>query len=409
LIPSFGAKGSVVLVACRTVATMGETPSDIDILLAFRGPLVLILVASFWLISLLSTLSWNGLFGLVFLLLGLTFTLMDAARFTKRHVKTLFDELILDDVLRFSFESYHALIQLFVGAVVGHTGLYALPFSQEQRVQLIQSCLSTTNEKAKKIFTTPGGVHEMLPKSMVQWLNPESEAPTETMRDVVLDKPDGSPAREPVLVEVNSMSSEACETSHEELTDGDSRETEASLNRAGISDTIATPGVSGEDTAPRGAYFPKDRPIPGAKCPSPMDPIQTPMEVLASIFKEWVVNALEETKETVPDRVLAGLSVAATVACVFRLYSSRQARRIVFGLIDGSLVLALAGVASCSAAALSVRLLADPKSGALSRLSTSSVADVLKFAVSEANFKKWQAIISIIVLYYIGRPKRRRQ
>lgn len=340
-----------------------------------RGPTILACVASYLLYPTVSQLSSSTVACICVVGLGVAVTLLDLFHVLhsqlRSSIKARLDNVVLDDVLRAIFDPTEGTLAVVTSTFVGNAGMYALPLSREQRIRLAQSCLWTSEDQARTIMTRPGGIRELLPESMQAWLHPEEES---RVGELIVDED------KPRVVVVDSVPDD---TSDDETTEDDTC-----------------------DEASR-------EPTPAAAT-TPPHHIPSPGEVIRSISHELFTGFVHNTLEPIPDPVLGGASVAAAVACFFHLYSSRRARRIAMGVIDGGLTFTFAGVALAAASALVAKHSLDPSTlmnpaRIRAMLTGTRLRSMMRLLLAQANTPKVQGALALVVMWYFGRSRRRRR
>jgi len=143
-----------------------------------RGPLLLALVLVPTIVKYALQLSSLTLLSLTIASAGLVLCCYDFIILIKDKIRRNLSEslnlIILDDVLRNIYDPQVGLVACIISMVVGNASMYSFGFTQEQRLRLFQSCLWTSDEDTYKIFMTPGGIQQLLPGSIQEWLDPMS-------------------------------------------------------------------------------------------------------------------------------------------------------------------------------------------------------------------------------------------
>ena len=290
-------------------------------------------------------------------------------------VRTQLDTMVLDDVLRSIFDPVEGTIAVITSTIVGNASMYSLPLTQQQRVKLVQSCLWTSDEQSNEILTRPGGIAQLLPRPVQKWLHPEQNTvkPVKIHTMQKFDLEEDAPTDE----EGDSVEEEEEEelaTEDEEMMDGD-------LDTDGDSDSQ------------RQAVGKRSLQPPPTTTPQ----LPTPVEAFTSIAKELLTTYWKNASESVPDSVLGTVSVVAAAACALHLAASPRARRIAAGAVEGTLTLTFCSAAVAAGSALLIK-----------RGSATNISDLMKQLVEKAkSSSKLSGVLSLAVLYYFGRRRRR--
>lgn len=351
-----------------------------------RGPLLLSVV----IFALICHLSRETLLSVGLLGMGLTLTCHDLIFLLENKLRELVHRLlnavVLDDVMKSLFDPTLA------ATVLGNATMYTLPMSRSQRLRLLQSCLLTSEKDTAEILTAPGGVRQLLPLSMQEWLEPTCEKDSNVNLESMVDEDEES--------KEESTSHECHDTDME--TDSDVDKSEARTSRS----------------IPIAASQSQEQPKPTQSTRLPPSPPQDPLVVMGSIVKELSMEGIHRVVQGVPDSWLRGASVAGILALCLQLRTSPRARHIVLGLLEGSTAMGFAGVALGAMSALAAKQNAgrtDPSTRAAptaAAIPMGLAQTILKRAKelisTTVNSRQLQATIALLVMYYFRRGRRNR-
>ena len=351
-----------------------------------RGPLLLSVV----IFALIAQLSHETLLSVGLLGMGLTLTCHDLFFLLENKLRELVHKLlnavVLDDAMKSLFDPTLA------ATVLGNATMYTLPMSRSQRLRLLQSCLLTSEKDTAEILTAPGGVRQLLPLSMQEWLEPTCEKDSNVNLESMVDEDEES--------KEESTSHECHDTDME--TDSDVDKSEARTSRS----------------IPIAASQSQEQPKPTQSTRLPPSPPQDPLVVMGSIVKELSMEGIHRVVQGVPDSWLRGASVAGILALCLQLRTSPRARHIVLGLLEGSTAMGFAGVAFGAMSALAAKQNAgrtDPSTRAAptaAAIPMGLAQTILKRAKelisTTVNSRQLQATIALLVMYYFRRGRRNR-
>lgn len=351
-----------------------------------RGPLLLSVV----IFALIAQLSHETLLSVGLLGMGLTLTCHDLFFLLENKLRELVHKLlnavVLDDAMKSLFDPTLA------ATVLGNATMYTLPMSRSQRLRLLQSCLLTSEKDTAEILTAPGGVRQLLPLSMQEWLEPTCEKDSNVNLESMVDEDEES--------QEESTSHECHDTDME--TDSDVDKSEARTSRS----------------IPIAASQSQEQPKPTQSTRLPPSPPQDPLVVMGSIVKELSMEGIHRVVQGVPDSWLQSASVAGILALCLQLRASPRARHIVLGLLEGSTAMGFAGVALGAMSALAAKQNAgrtDPSTRAAptaAAIPMGLAQTILKRAKelisTTVNSRQLQATIALLVMYYFRRGRRNR-
>jgi hypothetical protein len=264
--------------------------------------------------------------------------------------------------------------------------MYALPMSNKQRVELMQSCLLTSPEETSEILLAPGGVRQLLPAPLQQWLEEDPK-----QRQLRIDKIEGSG-----------------EHREDATTDSD---TDSETEKAPAQKSRSMPSLSGEKPSVIHTSS-------STNDASPLPPAD-PLMVMGKIVKELSLDGMQSMVKSIPDAWLQGASIAGTLALCLHLRSSPRARNVVGGVLEGTTAMGFAAVAVGGFSALLAkqgvaRPVASPRSRGTAppeMLPSGWKQFVLRHIKTIAsrckNSRQLQAAVAFIALYYFGRVRRR--
>jgi hypothetical protein len=377
-----------------------------------RGPL-LVLVVFFPLIA-RYLLSLQTLLSVGLLVLGLSLTCHDVTLLLERKARIFLrgslDSVILDNSLKCIFDPQVGILSCVLSTVMGNTAMYALPLSRSQRLRLVQSCLSISDEElAKDIMLAPGGVRQLLPTSIQRWLDQEPSCeeatfmPTTTSRrsvDVEVDMDDdedesqGSLIRECHDTDMESDSDAEGHVSNRTSSNKqDQHQHKKKRTTRQAPPSTATTANTHQSSSPS---RPPDLWV-----------------VVRTIVKELSQETILHTVQGIPDSLLQGATVAGALALCIQLRCSPRARRILLDVVEGSTAMGLGSLMISALAAMIMKQRVsrtEPMSGSrppgtvtaagFSRTVLSRLTSLLS---GHVNSKKIQAAIAFLLLYSFQR------
>lgn len=376
-----------------------------SLLSLLRGPLflsgvLLPLFARYLLLMRLETILSICLLGL-----GLALTCHDFFQLLESKARDFIHKsinaVVLDDVMKSLFDPCSGMLPCLMGAIIGNATIYSLPLSTSQRARLLQSCLAGTDEEdATHILTSPGGIRQLLPRSVQQWLESSNLG-----GDVLAaHSPHGLESTTGMCEdrdeEVSSSSTNSCQDMDTEM-EFSNGTPPRSADSGGI---FAT---QHRENTPRSAE--------GTRSPPSEDPPPDPLVVMGTILKELSFDGMSRLAQGIPDAWLQRASVAGALALCLQLRSSSRTRRILLGVLEGSTAIGFASVALVALSGLVAKnavILADSKPLAGLRLSTTSMPTGVVYILLKRikalvsvrmSSKQLQAAIALLVVYYLRR------
>lgn len=334
-----------------------------------RGPIILILSTTIPFLRIIAIpiiqsveLNFEFVITIVLFIVGSYLTITDCVPYiqtksTELHnqIKKQASSIVLDSTLRtvFSLDCNEGLLGCTVGTFTGVIGLYTLPFTQDQRIRILQSFLPPDAD-AKEIFFTPGGFWNfILPSSSIPSLI--------NTKNIVLAAGNNSLSEDRQDLELEHKKKEKKELKKpipvmNDLT-WDDNTTIVESHGTGV-DTI----ISNEDesTDASETAYSQQTPLGGNMIPTVTtghevknntshstcpDPVQT----LEQIIKEFLCRILNaaETK-VVDEKTLLRMSLAASTTLLIQLKMSRTARNMVWSSMHIITTCGLIGVIGSS-------------------------------------------------------------
>ena len=351
-------------------------------------------------------LSTESLVCLGLFTVGIVITLWDV----RRHTSNFLENLVLDDMLHSIFDPETGWIACFISIFVGSASMYAFPMSSEQRVRLIQSCLSTSEEQARSILSSPGGLKVVLPEVLQNWLNIDDSKLCVEMPNVK-DIDTNICSHE---CDRSNQTEETLESREEETKAANAMELEYSHNMGKIASRVESPyyapvnrkhGLQSKKNTMDAATTP-------AICESRETCPSSPLDVMGSILRDLASDAIKRTCIGIPDSAIQMLAVAASAAFALHISYSPRARRTVAGVAEGSVALSFASVAVGAVAALITKayVLGSHPSDEVERSQLSSfvrsiLAKLRQTCVAGGGFRRLQGIIAVLILLHVGRRR----
>lgn len=386
-------------------------------MMLLRGPLLVLVV----LVPLITPylLSFQKLLSLGLLVVGFSLTCHDITllleRKTRIFLRRALDSVILDDTLKSIFDPQIGLLPCVVSTVMGNAAMYALPLTRSQRMRLVQSCLSISDDQlTKDILLTPGGVRQLLPTFMQNWLEEEGSCEDATTMStittrksvvvVVVDEDDNDDESQGSLIREchdTDMESDSDADAHVSTRTNSNRQQQQQQQRT----TRQAPPLTTTTTS--------------NTCQSSSSrPPDSVWVVVGTIVKELSQETIQNIVQGIPDSWLRGTTMAGTLALCLQLRSSSRARRLLLDIFEVSATMGLGGLMISALSAMIVKhslSRTEPQSGSRpTGLVTATgfgsiVLSQLKLWLSgHVNSKKIQAAIAFLVLYSFQRIRSNR-
>ena len=332
-----------------------------------RGPIILLLSTTvpflrIIVIPVIQTVEINFEFVItvVLFIVGSYLTISDCVPYIQTkiaelhtQIKELASSIVLDTTLRnlFSFDCNEGLLGCTVGTFTGVVGLYTLPFTQDQRIRILQSFLPPDSD-AKEIFFTPGGFWNfILPSSIPSLINANdntvmiggSTSFYEDGHDVELEHKKKERKELKKQIPYTSDLTWDDNTMVDNITIVESHGTgietiipneDESMNAPFHSMTSGTSEMAyDKETLQEGNVIPTvtsgHAVKNNASSSTSLDPVQT----LELIIKEFLCRILNATEKKVDERTLLHICLAASTTLLIQLKFSRTARNMVWSSI----------------------------------------------------------------------------
>ena len=401
----------------------------------FRGPLICVFAASLLLVPIINAIAnlrVLSLAALIALSIGLSLFIYDTLLLLKINIITLrttvlhtVNDVVLDDVLKGLFSIEHGLVGCLIGTMVGSAGMcivYNLPLSKEQRVSLARSYFPNIN--VEDILTNPGGLKSLLPKNIL------TNIPSQISVESLMSTPNDSSS----LVSDNYLERE-CETNTSPSVDL-TYEDEQSCSEGDSVETISgSLGIGPID---------ESRKFQNKRTPIVNDLIRIPPSIkrgndTKTTFWTLVVGVVTDlaAKELKNLNLCSAkkIGIFASFFLLVQLKGSRVARRILLGILHGSLSIGATGVATI---AIATTLATTPKSmhivesqnllrghkyyksnGFFNPIVSSvlkSMQTIQKFNTTTGEsssshkkfFSRWKSTVAVIVMLYLGQRLKRK-
>lgn len=390
-----------------------------SLLSLLRGPLLLSAVffplfARYLLLLRFETVVSLGLLGL-----GLVLTCHDVIQLLEIKVRDFIhrsiDTVVLDDVMKSLLDPQSGMLPCLMAAMLGNATMYALPLSTAQRVRLVQSCLELPDEDiATHILTAPGGIRQLFPQSVRQWLQSSKfgcDLPiTQSPVGLQSSSTAGCEDRDGDVSSSSTSSSQAMDHLEMEYSNDARAPTAAALN--------LTPATHAQRRHTEQRREQTSIPSKHSRTPPSALPPEDPSVVMGTILKELSSSIISRLTQGIPDAWLQGASAAGAMALCLQLRSSPRTRRIILGVLEGTTAIGFASVALGALAALVAKhtvIRANPTAEVRipTTLLPAGMALVVLKRVKEwvsthANSRQLQAAIALFLLYYFRRSPLRR-
>jgi hypothetical protein len=372
-----------------------------------RGPLLLSAVLLPLFARHLLLMRLETIFSMVLLTLGLALTCHDFFQLleskTRDFIHRSINAVVLDDVMKSLLDPASGMLPCLLGVILGNATMYSLPLSTSQRVRLLQSCLAVPDEEvATHILMEPGGIQQLLPRSVRQWLKSSNLCGD----DQSAQSPDRLESTtgtcEDHDEDFSSSSTNSCQDTDTEMERSDA-------TQARVGDTGRTYAKQEREQTPISAD--------GIRSPVSVDPPPDPLVVMGTILKELSFDGVSRLTQGIPDAWLQRASVAGAVAFYLQLRSSPRTRRMVLGVLEGSTAIGFASVALGALIALVAKnsiIRANPSPTAGVRLSTTLMPASLVYLLlkrikdrvsTHVSSTQVKAAIALLLVYYLRRSR----
>jgi len=334
--------------------------------------------------------------------LGLYLTISDCLNFIqcqincvkKRIREYATQNITLDIVLRniFSLDASNGALGCILSTFISTVGMYSIPFSAEQRANLLQPFLPTSID-ARRVLFTPGGyidclnlsdywkcvllgegkendkkshgditnnrvkenddklylelndderiIHAMQQQQNINdltWDNEDQETELESLID------DGTPCINNPTREAHNPSQSHGNQPQHQVTDENKPEDVCAEHRICLQQTNSSVSLSS---------------FPHTTTKTPSTPITTkvsdPFETLQKVFKQMLIPSIESSLKAIDNDQIRKIGIVATISLLIQLKTSRTARRIVWNTLNASVSFSLIGIAFASFGTLRVK------------------------------------------------------
>ncbi len=326
--------------------TLHNINSDQSIM--YRGPVLLSISSTYLLLPIIRALqniiTSEILLVWLIMILGLYYTISDYAvvirdrlKGIQKEIQGIASKIILDSVLRDTVCS----LGCFVCSWMGLVGTYTIPFSSEDRVQLLQSILPSHID-ARRILFTPGGFWEYLfpekwRKIVVAYNKSDDNGEGKeeidrhtihrernTLDDLAWDKIDG------LEDETDSLTEE-----------GHSMNSPSSAGVERISLRCNQDSLFTSDNANKHPTFKISR-MPATQTGITMTPGME--ETLRIIFTRLLTKSSQSVCKKINHKQLRSFGVITTISLLVQLKISHTARKIVWKTFNASITFGLIGL-----------------------------------------------------------------
>jgi hypothetical protein len=197
----------------------------------------------------------------------------------------------------------------------------------EQRTELVQSSLWTSNDQARTVLLSPGGCKSMLPEAMQTWLD-EGDIKEANLKPDMEGEEEGDSDTSlfecgVVNEEDNSISSDEPHTSARGLPY--SSDPSTAMNEQNDSGSIAQNATK------------------EARCEDPSHGVTDPVAVMFSILRELACERMKPYIQSIPESALENVGISATLALALQLVVIIRSKR---SFLSSLSALALTGIAT---------------------------------------------------------------
>lgn len=372
-------------------------------LLLFRGPVLIfgVLVSILWpYIS-----KWSTQFILHFILasVGILWFTSDLLQFTKTKIREtiskVIDKFVLDDFLKSLYDPDMGIIPCAVGSCVGASSMYGLRLNDEQKTQLVQASLWTTQQEARSILLDAGGTKALLPQSIQEWLDEGNQR--ETRIEI---KP------QDVFAEtVEEAASDSSMSDEDESPKNSDFEARGNLKRVNdrAANNIKKKSREGTQRRPRKVSFENEEEESSQLQIPPGIPTD-PVAVLFSILRDMAIEKMRPLFASIPDSKVEVVGAVAAMGLCAQMLLRWRSNRSTLGSIS-ALCLTGATVGAFSTVLLRHAILGsvyDIKSlKIVSAATLSRSLERIKQVLCDNNKKRWRGTLALIILGIIGRKR----
>jgi len=316
-----------------------------------RGPVVLIL--SLWSLVLPALLnsSLRTQLSVLALLLGTLLTVLDCAAVVQEHLQALkrrirerVGSVVLDDVLRSVFAPDNGWLAVLVGTWVGTAGMYALPLDEEQRVRLFGSGLAGVDPTAdpEEVLLRPGGLMTLIPDG---WRGDDGN---------VKDASEDSVSTKIGVDRVVPVASVDRDMRWDQDNDADCATVD--VTEDSDSSQHAHTFVNDDDAEPvLGHPQTEGSPRPSTSTTSRTIQPEDPATAAAAVISELIGRLLDRSLQSMDGRSIQKVGIASALALTLQLRRSASARSALWGALQGTAALGLAGTAVGAVALLEAK------------------------------------------------------
>lgn len=360
----------------------------------FRGPILVIAALASLLLPYLSTCSSTFLIKTAVALVGLLWFCFDLFRFFKkqvrRSIRSLLENLVLDDVLRALCDPETGFIAGVVGTFVGASSMYTLGMNAEQRTKLVQSSLLTSEEETRSILLKPGGCKSLLPQSMRSWLEEED---TKLLKAEIVEDEEYS------------------DTSMSECTVENEEDASLLLDESAVQSSRIDFSSEPETQTPMTQNDQSDRISAGemeneTRFEAPTTPMVDPVTTMFSIIRELLFERIKPRVTSIPESMLENVGMTAALALALQLGIRLRSKRT---LLSSFSAMALSGIATGSFSTILAKhaVLGNIYNRETLQKVMEAVAIRLWEKIKNTAMTKvqWKGILAMVVLSLAGRKR----
>mmetsp|Transcript_30910 Transcript_30910/g.47386 ORF Transcript_30910/g.47386 Transcript_30910/m.47386 type:complete len:394 (-) Transcript_30910:1995-3176(-) len=377
----------------------------------WRGPLIFsvgVLVAFHLYVSI-------EVLGLLIVLgLGVTLTVVDALRIfqsegsrLRLELRKFLERFSIDDIMHFFYNPDEGVFPCIIGTFVGGFGMYGLPLTPNQRVQLYQCCL-LPGEDAKTIFMTPGGYLNYLPEHWKEALRGDAT----TKPAVITQNP-----KERFPVPVNDALSVPNHTKLNGVREGKASPpadkntgSDCGGNTDGEADSSS--GSSGLSNDCDKKVSTKDYALLTTHKNTELQP--NLVDVCGKIVKELIESGLKDSFDTIPQNKLQSIGLMTLLALFAQLKLNGTARRMAMNMVHGMTSVGLTMVATVALSLLAIKKCNsmpsnDIGSRGLNCFSLATVSNSLKERITRLSFTaKGRAFVVFLIILVLKQSRLRK-
>jgi hypothetical protein len=394
-----------------------------------RGPALIVPIAVSILIQHLN-ITFDTLAKLVLVAVGCYLTILDVriwlvAHLKQNYVRPLFESIqmrsstfVLDEFLQNLFQNNNWLLHCCQGCVGSFLVYAVLPTTPQQRITLLQSTLKLTDEQARTVLTSPGGIRAVLPVRLQEWFlsmsgeqqeHNEQEFEEQEQEEVCAKSADYLPTtlKEPMILDGISdpylIDSE--DYSSDESLPDDASQPQLHDEAASHCSLLSVTNVLNESHTAVPEPDNDSAGVPRNVQSAVMPPLNhdSPASLPRVLF-DIVRDLLEERLcRKSSQQLLLKMGAMSAAALLAHVATSRRARNMALVVAEGT---ALVGMASVVAMAATMSRMYRTQQQQVETDATLTSTAALLWSAIHGKPRRWKGIVAVAVLAYFYRRNR---